>query len=256
VKCIDNLTSPLVGTYTVPALSSTNTSYVYITFFADGVYIYGSIEDDTKVATCDAVNSGNGVEYGVYNYSGGTFTIKSAVVDTNGRCGVWDNVTNVARFGGTLAVGGTAGQDRVLTLTLPDSSQIVLQPVASTPNQIAGSWAFPYEKNFVVFLQVTPLAGLNFYDMVTGTQQDTPPTDAAGFLAGVEYACASVSSLTGGTLTPDLSATCQPPRPSGTGPIDLNGGFGLSSAGATVPFTISTDTLTSGDLVLTRIKPN
>jgi hypothetical protein len=92
--------------------------------------------------------------------------------------------------------------------------------------------------------------------MVTETQQDTPPTNAAGFLAGVEYACASVSALTGGTLTPDFSATCQPPRPSGSGAVDLSGGSGLSSAGATVPFTISTDTLTSGDLVLTRIRPN
>jgi hypothetical protein len=256
VRCIAKTKSPLVGTYTVPALSSSNTSYVYITLFADGVYIYGSIEDDTKVTTCDSVNNGNGVEYGVYDYDAGTgaFTIKSAVVDTNGRCGVWDNVTNAARFNGTLTVGGSAGQSRVLTLTVAGGGPTFdLVPVDSTTGQITGSWAFPYEKNFVVFL---PAGGLSFYDMVTETQQDTPPTNAAGFLAGVEYACASVSALTGGTLTPDFTATCQPPRPSGTGAVDLTGGSGLSSAGASVPFTINVDTFTSGALVLTRIKPN
>ena len=248
VRCIDNVTDPLVGTYTVPALVPG--SYVYITLFADGVYIYGSIEDDLP---CDAINSGNGVEYGVYNYNAGTgaFTIKSAVVDTNGKCGVWDNG---ARYSGTLTVGGSAGQSRVLTLTVAGGGPTFdLVPVASTTGQITGSWAFPYEKNFVVFL---PAGGLNFYDMITETQQDTPPTNAAGFLAGVEYACASVDVVTGGTLTPNFTATCQPPRPTGSGAVDLNGGSGLSSAGATVPFTISTDTLTSGPLVLKRIKPN
>jgi hypothetical protein len=249
VRCIANVTNSLRGTYT--ALGLVPGSYIYITLFDDGVYIYGSIEDNVPCVT----NNGNGVEYGVYNYdsSTGAFEIKSAVVDTNGKCGLWDagprlSSGNVARTG--------SGQNTVLTLTGTLTNvgpvSIVLTPVASTSGQVTGSWAFPYEKNFVVFL---PAGGLNFYDMVTETQQDTPPTNAAGFLAGVEYACASVTALTGGTLTPDLTATCQPPRPSGSGPIDLNGGSGLSSAGASVPFSITVDTLTSGALTLTRIKP-
>jgi hypothetical protein len=253
VRCIANVTNSLRGTYT--ALGLVPGSYIYITLFDDGVYIYGSIEDNPGATGCGQ-NDGNGVEYGVYNYNSGTgaFEIMSALVDTNGRCGLWDagprlSSGNVARTGsGTSTVLTLTG-----TLTNVGPVSIVLTAVASTSGQVTGSWAFPYEKNFVVFL---PAGGLNFYDMVTETQQDTPPTNAAGFLAGVEYACASVSALTGGTLTPDFSATCQPPRPSGSGAVDLSGGSGLSSAGATVPFTISTDTLTSGDLVLTRIRPN
>jgi hypothetical protein len=247
VICIANVTSPLVGTYTVPALVPG--SYVYITFFADGVYIYGSIEDDPP---CDAINNGNGVEYGVYNYNAGTgaFTIKSAVVDTNGKCGVWDNG---ARYTGTLAVGGTAGQGRVLTLTLPGGAgQFDLVPVDSTSGQIVGSFAFPYEKNFGVFL---PAGGNNLYYMLTETQEDNPPTDT-GYLAGVEYACASVTALTGGTLTPDLTATCQAPTPTTPGARDTSGTSGLSNAGGSVTFAMGADTLTVNDVVYTRIKPN
>jgi len=247
VICIANVTSPLVGTYTVPALVPG--SYVYITFFADGVYIYGSIEDDPP---CDPINNGNGVEYGVYNYNAGTgaFTIKSAVVDTNGQCGVWDNG---ARYTGTLTVGGTAGQGRVLTLTLPGGAgQFDLVPVDSVSGQIVGSFAFPYEKNFGVFL---PAGGNNLYYMLTETQKDNPPTDT-GYLAGVEYACASATALTGGTLTPDLTATCQAPTPSTDGPRDTSGTSGLSNAGGSVTFAMGADTLTVDSVVYNRIKPN
>ena len=137
VRCIANVTSPLVGTYTVPALSASNTSYVYITLYADGVYIYGSVENNGP--NCGTTNGGNGVEYGVYNYnaSTGAFTIKSAVVDTNGGCGVWNGA---ARYTGTLTKAGS-GQSTVLTLTLPGGAgQFDLVPVASTTSQIVGSW--------------------------------------------------------------------------------------------------------------------
>jgi hypothetical protein len=245
VRCIDNVTSPLVGTYTVPALVPD--SYVYITFFADGVYVYGSVENNG--GNCGTTNDGNGVEYGVYNYNATThaFTIKSAVVDTNGGCGVWAN--GAARYAGTLTVAGS-GQLTVLTLAVAGGAQTFdLVPVDSASGQIKGGWAFPYHKNFAVFL---PAGGSNLYYMITETQADTAPT-STGYLAGFEYACAS---FTGGTLTPDLTATCQAPAPSVNGPVDTNGTSGLSNAGGPVPVTISVDTLTSGDLVLTRSKPN
>jgi hypothetical protein len=48
----------------VPALSAEDTSYVYLTLFADGVFIYANIENRKVAATAD----GNGVEYGAYDY--------------------------------------------------------------------------------------------------------------------------------------------------------------------------------------------
>jgi len=246
VRCIDNVTSPLVGTYAVPALVPD--SYVYITLYADGVYVYGSVENNGP--NCGTTNGGNGVEYGVYNYnsSTGAFTIKSAVVDTNGGCGVWDNGP---RYSGTLTRTGT-GQSTVLTLTLPNSLQFDLVPVESTTGQIVGSWSNAYHKNFAVFL---PAGGNSLYYLITETQQDNAPT-STGQLAGFEYACGTVTALTGGTLTVDLTATCQAPAPSTNGPVDTNGTSGLSSAGGPVPFTINVDTLTSNDTVLSRVKPN
>ncbi len=246
VQCIDNVTDPLVGTYAVPALVPD--SYVYITFFADGVYIYGSIEDNPPCGS----NDGNGVEYGVYNYDSatGAFSIRSAVVDTNGACGVWDNGS---RYDGTLAVGGAAGQARVLTLTLPGGAgQFDLEPVDSTSGQVIGSFADPYEKNVGVFL---PDVGTNLYYMLTETQRDNPPT-SAGHLAGVEYACASITALTGGTLTPDLSGTCNAPTPTTDGARDTSGTAGLSNAGESVGVTIDVDTLTTLGVAYTRIIPN
>lgn len=250
VRCLDNVTDPLVGTYTVPALIPD--SYVYITLFADGVYIYGSVENNGP--NCGTTNGGNGVEYGVYNYNKTThaFTIKSAVVDTNGGCGVWAN--GAARYTGTLT-GVGAGPSTVLTLTLPGGAgQFDLVAVEeSTTGEIWGGWAFPYEKNFAAFQGF----GNALFYMITETQEDSAPT-STGHLAGFEYACASVNALTGGTLTPNLTGTCNAPAPSIDGPVDTNGTSGLSNAGDSVPFSISTvpNALTLGGLVLTRITPS
>jgi len=247
VRCIDNVTDPIVGTYTVPSLVAG--SNVFLTLFADGVYVYGSVENNGP--NCGTTNGGNGVEYGVYNYNKatGAFAIKSAVVDTNGGCGVW--ASGAARYTGTLAV-ANSGQATVLTLTLAGGAgQFDLVPVASTTGQIIGSWANAYHKNFAVFL---PAAGNALYYLITETQQDTAPTDA-GQLAGLEYACATVTTLTGGTLTADLSAACQAPAPTTNGPVDTNGTSGLSNAGGPVSFTVNVDTLTASPQVFTRIKP-
>jgi hypothetical protein len=249
VRCIDNVTTPLAGTYTVPALSASDTSYVYMTLFEDGVYVYGSVENNGT--SCGNTNGGNGVEYGVYNYNieTGAFTIKSAVVDTNGGCGVWNNG---ARYTGTLSRTGS-GQTRVLTLTLPGGAgQFDLVPVASTSGQLIGSWGNAYHKSFFAFL---PAGGNNVYSFFANTQADTAPT-STGQEAGIEYACGSASALTGGTYTPDFNpATCRAPAPAVDGPVDTDGTGGLSSATGSLSFSISVDTLDAGD-TWTRIKPN
>ena len=220
-----------------------------MTLFADGVYIYGSVENNGP--NCGTTNGGNGVEYGVYSYtaSTGAFTIKSAVVDTNGGCGVWNNG---ARYTGTLAKVGT-GQSTVLTLTLPGGAgQFDLVPVASTSGQLVGSWGNSYHKTFFVFL---PAGGNSVYSFYAVSQADSGAT-STGQEAGLEYACGSATALTGGTYTPDFNpATCQAPAPAVNGPVDTNGTGGLSSLGGAAPFTVSTDTLAAGD-TWTRIKPN
>lgn len=256
VQCIPNVTSPLVGTYTVPALSAAGISYVYLTFFADGVYIYGSVENNGTNCGTTAQVAGNGVEYGVYNYdaSSHAFAFKSAVVDTNGGCGVWDSVvTHASRYDGTLTVGGTAGQGRTLHL-VTSAGAVDLVPVdPSTSGQIVGSWGDKYHKSFVAFLSA---GGNNLYTFFAESQADTAgPTDT-GQLAGIEYACGSTSALTGGNLTPDFTATCQAPAPDTDGPVDTNGTAELSNAGSPIPFTVNADSLTTPGGVLTRIKPN
>jgi hypothetical protein len=250
VRCIANVTDPIVGTYHVPALVPD--SYVYITLFADGTYIYGSVENNGPNCGASTSPGGNGVEYGVYNYnkSTGAFAIKSAVVDTYGGCGVWAG--SAARYSGTLSVTGT-GQTKTMTLTLAGGAGAFdLVPVESVTGQIIGSWSLPYQKNFAVFL---PAGGTSLYYMITETQQDNAPT-STGQVAGFEYACASINALTGGSLAADLSASCQAPAPSTNGPVDTNGTSGLSGAGGPVAITISGDSLTKPDATLPRIKPN
>jgi hypothetical protein len=187
----------------------------------------------------------------VYNYNAetGAFTIKSAVVDTNGGCGVWSG--SAARYNGTLSSSGT-GQSKVLTLTVSGVGSFDLVPVESVGDQIVGSWSMAYRKNFAVFL---PAGGNDLYYMITETQQDTAPT-GTGRVAGLEYACATVTGLTGGTLSADFAVSCQAPAPDTNGAVDTNGTSGLSGAERPVTFTVSTDALTSSAFELTRITPN
>ncbi|HVN42057.1 MAG TPA: hypothetical protein VMT50_04685, partial [Steroidobacteraceae bacterium] len=250
VRCFDNVTDPIVGTYTIPSLASS--SLVYLTFFADGVFIYSSVENNGP--NCGTTNGGNGVEYGVYKYtqSSGDFSFVTAIVDTDGGCGVWAN--GAARYSGTLAVAGS-GQSKVLTLTLSGGAgQIVLQPVGSTSGQIIGSWGDVYHKNFFLFLSA---GGTNLYSFNAETQQDIAPT-STGQLAGIEYACGNVTNLTGGTYTPDFNpSTCNPPQPSpSSGVVDTNGTGGISSTSGSATISISADTLTTPNRTFTRIKPN
>ena len=110
VRCINNVTSPLVGTYTTVVAGATTANYA-LTLFADGVYVFGSVSEDPA---CGA-SRGNGVEYGVYRYNAVTnaFEIRSAVVDTNGSCGLW---SGGSQADGTLTVLGS-GVNTLLTLT-------------------------------------------------------------------------------------------------------------------------------------------
>jgi hypothetical protein len=246
VVCVDNVTDPIVGTYAVS--ENGLESLAYLTLFADGVYVYGSVAND---AGCGEF-AGNGVEYGVYTYDAetGVFTIRSAVVDSNGGCGVWDGAS---RYNGILTSSG-GGPDNTLTLTVPGRGIFELVPVESKNNELYGSFADAYHRNFWVF---TDAGSDDLYVFNTQTQADEGAT-AQGYLAGVEYACGTIveGSDSGGTLSTDFSANCQAPAPGTAGAVDTNGTSGLSAASGAWSFDVGGNDLVGATFRGRRVNPN
>ena len=252
VTCIDNDTDPLSGTYVAAGLQPG--SYVYVTFFPDGVYVYGSIEDNPGCTNATSLDTnGNGIEYGAYRYDATThqLSVLSAVQDSNGQCGVWDSETGVARFGGTLAVSGS-GATTVLTLT-PTSggASIDLTPVPNVDGQIVGSWAAPYQKDVATFL---PASENWLHYLMTETQGDLWPLQT-GAEVGLEYACAAVETPSGGQIQPDIWTTCDIPAPKMPGARDVNGRAGLWPLYGLGSFTVTGDTMTLNGVEYRRIRP-
>jgi hypothetical protein len=239
VTCIDNVTDPIVGTFALAELDPD--SVAYLTLFADGVYVYGSVENDPA---CGA-SLGNGAEHGVYSYDAGSgaFSIKAAVVDTNGACGVWDGAS---RFSGTLVPSG-GGPDDDFLLMVPSRGLFELEAVESRNNQLYGSFADAYHRNVWVFVG----AGDDdddedeLYVFNTQTQAGAGST-AQGRQSGVEYVCAELTgSSDNGALTPDFSDDCDAPAPGEDGPVDTSGAAGLSHLSGAWPFAIGGDVITS-----------
>jgi len=253
VQCIDNVTDPLSGTYTAPGLQPG--SYVYVTLFPDGTYIYGSIEDNFDCNSyAYTYTSGNGVEYGVYRYNATThaFSIRSAVVDSNGYCGVWDDDMGISRIDGTLTVAGS-GPSTVLTLT-PTSTgtPIELLPVESVDGELAGSWADAYGKNFVTFISA---GSGRYYYMFSETQYDAPPIET-GIEAGVEYGCVLTNLPEVGNLWVEYYDDCDAPTPESPGPRDTNGRAGMVPLHRQSDYTLVGDVLTLNGHTYTRLRPN
>ena len=154
VRCINNATSPLVGTYTTVVAGASTANYA-LTLFADGVYVFGSVSEDLA---CGA-SRGNGVEYGVYRYNAVTnaFEIRSAVIDTNGSCGLWNGTSQAD---GTVTLLGS-GTNTLLTLTTAAGAFLYL-PADSTAGSLVGSWPDPYQRGFTTFVNA---AGTNVYTL-------------------------------------------------------------------------------------------
>ena len=226
VSCVDNGTDSLRGTYEVTSLLGEPRGY--LTLFSDGVYVYGGVENDPSCGTQD----GNGAEYGAYNFqnSTGAFTIVSAVVDTNGACGVWNGGP---RFAGVLTSSG--GGDRIYLLSLSAGGIVELTPVESRRDELWGSFADAYQKNVWVFIRTGDESLLYF-----NTQ--TQAAGSVGYAAGVEYGCATLfGDDDEGALVPDLTTTCLAPAPVRSGPIDTNGAAGLSGVTGIWAFEVRND---------------
>ena len=253
VQCFDNVTDPLSGTYTAPGLQPG--SYVYVTLLPDGTYIYGSIEDNVNCNSYGyyANRLGNGVEYGVYRYDAEThaFAIRSAVVDSNGYCGVWDDDIGMSRVDGTLTVSGS-GPSTVLTLTPMGGTPIELVPVASVDGELDGSWADAYRKNIVTFI---PAAGGRYYYLFNETQYDAPPIET-GIEAGVEYGCVLTNLPATGNLWVEYYDDCDAPTPEASGPRDTNGRAGLLPLHRQSDYALVGDVLTLNGHTYTRLSPN
>jgi hypothetical protein len=247
VSCIDNVTSPLSGTFTAPALSAADSSRIYLTLFPDGVFIYAGIENTNG---CGNSVDGNGVEYGIYSYDAttGAFAIRAVAVDTNGGCGVWHNNS---RFDGTLTVAGI-GPATILTLDVSGRDTLLLEPVTSVPGMLYGSFTDAYRRNVWLFLD-DGLGGVHFLN--TETQAD--PAATSGRVAGIEYACGTLSgTAASGTLARDFGATCLAPAPAVDGPVDTNGTSGLSHYAGTWAFSVEGDALTSSTFNGRRVVPD
>jgi hypothetical protein len=247
VDCVDNVTSPLTGTYTVPAMSADDKAYVYLTLFPDGVFIYANIENSKG---CGHHGDGNGVEYGAYDYDSatGAFSIKAVVVDTNGSCGVWAN--GRSRVDGMLTVSGS-GQDKLLALDVAGGDAVEFSPVFSAAGQIYGSFADAYRRNFWLFLGADA-NGVYFLNTETQADPRAPPTAR---VAGLEYACGTINgTASSGTLTRDFSATCF--TPVDDGPVDTNGTSGLSHYVGSWEFNVVGDVLTSSTFDGVRVVPD
>ena len=252
VRCVDNVTDPLSGTYAAPGLQPG--SYVYVTLFPDGTYIYGSIEDNVNCNSYGyyANTRGNGVEYGVYRYDAAThaFSVRSAVVDSNGYCGVWDDDIGMSRVDGTLTVAGS-GPSTVLTLTPIGGTPINLVPVASVDGGLAGGWASAYRNNFVTFI---PGPGNRYYYMLSETQNDEPPRET-GIEPGVEYGCVLQDVPEAGGLWVENNDDCDAPTPSFAGGRDANGRAGLLPLHRQSEYSVAGDTLNLNGVEYRRIRP-
>jgi len=220
IQCLDNDTSPLSGTYSFQTSAGGGG---YITFFPDGTYSYVVRLDDPACGT----NDGDGVEYGAYNWNAttGAFAIRSAVVDTNGSCGVAAGAGAAQTLlSGYLEKLGTK-------LQLNTGSEITdLTPADENPGSVVGSFA-PGTGSLV---SVTNTGGatssVTFFKRVTGAftvfapdgryvSVETQDAPSIGASAGAEWGCVSYSPYV--LDTPCYSDLDQQD-------LDLNGAGGLS----------------------------
>ncbi len=213
VTCVDNVTDPLVGSYT-----SVDNTFV-VSLYASGVYVFATIEDD---ATC-GTSHGIGIEMGAYHYdaTAGTLAFLNAVLDTNGSsCGVWRNGASIVN--GALVKTGV-GQGAVLKLTPTTGTTVALVPVNAAPSLPTGTFFVPISSSFLWIRDDGRYIEVN--------AKDDPASSAP---AGLEYGCYSRAGTQNGTLTPTVStATC-------AGAIDTDNTAGLSgTAGVAVPYTVN-----------------
>ncbi|MGC3980952.1 MAG: hypothetical protein QM808_06830 [Steroidobacteraceae bacterium] len=230
VKCFANVTSPLSGTYQAAFTNVVFTGRAFITFYTDGTYIMALHSAQPE---CSA-NSGNGLEYGVYNWNSTThaFNFINVAVDTNGDCGFADGT---AYSNGTLIKNsnGTLSTDTLDTDGSGAHIIVTWTPVTSTTGTLIGSWG--NNQYFTVYAS----NGTFFNAVSMGVTQNSVVASA-----GIEDGCYLLSgSTTSGSYTFNIGATCA--LNATLTAVDTNGvAYGLSALGtAALNFSVSGDTL-------------
>lgn len=230
VACVNNVTSPLSGTFAIPAVSVR----AFLSFYPDGTYILGVHNDDPA---CNA-NNGNGIEYGAYNWNATTnaFSVVTAAIDTNGGCGI---VNGAALTTGTLIknVDGTLSADFIDTDGSGNHNLYTLVPVASTAGQLIGSWGD--NQAFTVY----SANGTLFSAQTKGLAQNV------NFPPGLEDGCYQLTGTTAsGSYTVNLTASC---HVSGTQVgVDTTGALGVSIVNSN-PWNFNV----TGDLLQVAVAP-
>jgi hypothetical protein len=217
VACKAN--SGLAGYDGVYAIDAGSGRRDFLMLLSDGTYSFADRTDDP---TCP--QNGNGAEYGVYSRgSSGTFSVRSALTDRNGACGIWDSQAATP----TGLTGTMSRTNDVLTLTTSDGTY-VLNAVASVATSLVGAFtrADGVDGSFVVFEP----DGTYLY-------QEAQEAPSLSVTAGWERGCYTV---TGASFTTSLASSC---KPSGLPALDLNNAGGFSAYnGAAIPFTIDSPT--------------
>ena len=225
VDCVDNETSPLWGTY---GFQTPSGAQGYMTFFADGTYSYVVRMDDPD---CGA-NDGNGVEYGVYHWDNsdpddptgeagsGPFSIVTAVIDTNGDCGLSKSVEGSQELLSGVLDRTSNPPDSVLTLNT-GSEVLTLTRVEQDQQRLLGS--FKPGTARVTDGQAARLDRVSGAFTVFSSDDayvsvETQDAPGDGGLAGGEWGCATWGPY-------ELEMTCYPGDPRY---LDLNGTGGLS----------------------------
>jgi hypothetical protein len=219
VSVICRANGSLAGFDGVYAIDQGGGKRSFLMLLADGTYSFASRTEDS---TCP--QNGNGAEYGVYSRtSDGTFSVRMAATDRNGGCGVWDpSASPPVGLSGKMTRNGDA-----LSITTTDGT-FGLTAVSSVATSLVGAFirADGVDGSFVVFEP----DGTYLY-------QEAQDAIALSITSGYERGCYTV---TGGTFTTSLAASC---KPNGLPALDLNNRGGFSSLnGAPIPFTIDSPT--------------
>ena len=223
VACIDNVTDPLSGTYATQSIGGQPVVGFrpFLSFSADGTYIFGLHEDD---AACGTTGHGS-IQYGVYRYNHTTHVleIRNAVINTtNNGCGL-DIPSTGLLFGNA---------DGSLTFTDGTDSS-VLAPVTSTAGTLIGSWGD--NQGFMVF----DTNGKTFVALTRAIAQNGATSP------GIEDGCYSTTGTTAsGTFTADFTSACS--VSSTQSGADTSGPVGASPAlnAKAVTFSVAGDALT------------
>jgi hypothetical protein len=212
-----------------------------VTFFLDGTYVFG-IRNDGGAQCGVGGNSGNGVEYGVYDFNAAaqTLTWVSAVIDTNGDCGINDSTAGIGSSGTGMTKNGAGVIAGTFTYTADPPEAAVFTPVPSTSGQLLGAWgANTGNTAFTVYGNDNTIFFAN--------SQAFQNTNSAGqYDAGIEDACfvGAGPTAASGSYTVSFANTC---LPLGKVALDTNGPVGgFSGFGSTpVNFVVAGDTVTN-----------